>query len=154
MAGQPGLYYSPKGFRIDAARTEWVQTAPPKSMPALVTVYQSPLGGEGVTPALTVRVDHAGDAPNLATYVKRWMKDYPRLGFEVLSAKNVRVADQAAFALDLVSRESRKQLRQVIFLRQKTAVILNCRDDQKTFGKTLPECNEIIRTFRWTTVRE
>ena len=149
-SGQPGLYYSPKGFRIDAAKTAWVQTAPPKQIPSLVTVYQAPVPSEGASPALTVRVDQLTAQHTLKTYVKKWMQDYSRFGFEVLAAKPITVNTTQAFLLDIVSRETKKQLRQVVFLKNRVAVILNCRDDPRFFGKTVEDCNQIIRTFRWT----
>lgn len=154
VSGHPGLFYSPKGFRMDAAQTEWVQSAPPKHVPSLVTVYQAPTILDGSGPALTVRVDNVEDGLPLKTYVKTYMQDYSRFGFEVLTAKNITVNEIPAFRLDIVSRETKKQLRQVVFLKRKTAVILNCRDDQQSFGKTVEDCNEIIRTFRWTSTAE
>jgi len=153
-SGQPGLYYSPKGFRIDAAKTAWVQTAPPKQIPSLVTVYQSPLPAEGTSPALSVRVDNLAQGQPLKAYVKRWIQDYSRFGFEVLTSKPITVNASQAYLLDIVSRETKKQLRQVVFLRDKIAVILNCRDEQHSFGKTVEDCNQIIRTFRWTSATE
>ena len=149
VSEKPGLFLSPKGFRMNSAQTAWVQTVPPKNIPALVTIYKSPVPMNGQQPALTVRVDNLHQVQPLKTYVKKWMKDYGRFGFEVLTAKPVKIGENQAFLLDIVSRETQKQLRQVVFLREKTAVILTCRDGRESFSKTVQDCNEIVKTFEW-----
>ena len=82
-------------------------------------------------------------------FVKQWIKDYPRLGFEILSSKPLKVNGSAAFLIDTIHREGSKQLRQVVFLKEKKAVILTCRDHKDSFEKSVKGCNEIIRTFKW-----
>ncbi|MBX3021038.1 MAG: hypothetical protein KF799_05120 [Bdellovibrionales bacterium] len=150
VAPKPGMFYSSKGFRIDAANTAWVQSAPPKKIPSLVTVYKAPMPLDGQQPALTVRVDDLRTALPLKTYVKKWMQDYTRFGFDVLTAKQVKINETSAFLLDIISKETKKQLRQVVFLKEKTAVILTCRDQRQTFSKTVQDCNQIIKSFEWT----
>ena len=103
----------------------------------------------GQQPALTVRVDDMRVIQPLKSYVKKWMKDYTRFGFEVLTAKPIKVGENQAFLLDIVSRETQKQLRQVVFVREKVAVILTCRDGRDSFAKTVQDCNEIVKTFEW-----
>lgn len=154
VSGTPGLYHSPRGFRVDAAKTDWIQAAPPKKIPSLVTVYRSPLPVDGQQPALTVRVDDLRKTLPLRTYVKKWMQDYGRFGFDVLTAKQIKINEASAFLLDIVSRSTNKQLRQVVFLREKTAVILTCRDQAVTFNKTVQDCNQIIKSFQWTSATE
>jgi hypothetical protein len=149
VSAQPGLFYSPKGFRLNSAQTAWVQSAPPRHIPSLVTIYKSPLPQNGQQPALTVRVDSLRQPQSLKGYVKKWMKDYSRFGFEVLTAKPIKIKDNPAFLLDIVSRATRKQLRQVVFLKEKTAVTLTCRDGRESFAKTVQDCNEIVKTFEW-----
>ncbi len=144
VSDKPGQFLSAKGFSLNSAQTAWVQGAPPKHIPSLVTVYRSPVPLNGQQPALTVRVDELRRLQGLKTYVKRWMKDYTRFGFEVLTAKPIKIHDNQAFLLDIVSRETQKQLRQVVFLKNKTAVILTCRDGRDSFAKTVQDCNEIV----------
>ncbi len=148
------FFYSPKGFRIDPSKTAWVQTEAPKNIPSLVTIFKSPVPVDGQQPALTVRVDELQRKQGLKTYIKRWMQDYSRFGFDVLTAKNVVINNQSAFLLDIISRETKKQLRQVVFLKDKIAVILTCRDGRESFSKTVQDCNQIIKTFRWTDAAE
>jgi hypothetical protein len=154
VARKPGLFFSGKGFRLDAADTAWVQAPTPKKIPSLVAVYKAPLPIDGQQPALTVRVDDLRRSQGLRSYVKRWMQDYSRFGFDVLTAKPVKVGEAQAFLLDIVSRETKKQLRQVVFMRNKTAVILTCRDQRQSFAKTVQDCNQIIKSFQWTSAAE
>lgn len=149
ISEKPGLFYSKKGFRLHSADTAWVQTPAPKNIPSLATIYKSPVLTDGQQPALTVRVDDIRKNQSLRAYVKKWMKDYSRFGFEVLTAKPVKVNNTSAFMLDIISRETQKQLRQVVFVKDKTAVILTCRDSQSSFSKTVQDCNDIVNTFEW-----
>lgn len=140
---------STKGFRMNAGNTAWIQSPPPKDIPSLVTVYKAPVSQHGQQPALSVRVDDLKSTQSLRKYVRRWMQDYTRFGFDVLTAKPIKINDQSAFLLDIVSRETQKQLRQVVFLKNKTAVILTCRDHRDSFSKSVQDCNQIVKSFKW-----
>lgn len=150
VSEKPGLFYSPKGFKIHSGATAWVQAPPPKNIPSLVTVYKAPVSQHGQTPALSVRVDELRKSQTLKNYIRKWMQDYTRFGFDVLTAKAIKINEQSAFLLDIVSKETQKQLRQVVFLKNKTAVILTCRDHRSSFGKSVQDCNQIVKTFEWT----
>jgi hypothetical protein len=149
LTEKPGVFRSPLGFRIDAADTGWKQIPPPEDNPFLSVVYRSNKSNDGVQAALTVRVDSTDANEDLDTYTKKWMKDYPRLGFEVLTAKKVRVTDEVGFMIDLINRENQIQLRQVLFIKNDKVVNLTCRDHYREFNDTLKSCNEIFRSFRW-----
>jgi hypothetical protein len=148
MSEKKGLFRSPLGFALDSGHSNWEQVAAPQENPFIATIYRAE-NSSGIQAALTVRVDQLNEKTSLDSYAKKWLKDYPRFGFEILSSKKVKVGNQVAFLLDLINRENQKQLRQVLFLREKNAVTLTCRDQLKTFSNTLRSCNSIIRTFRW-----
>lgn len=154
VSSQPGQFYSTKGFRLDAAQTAWLQRPPPKHIPSLVTVYRSPVQQNGQQAALTVRIDDLQTKQPLQKYVKKWMRDYSRFGFDVLTAKPIKLKNNSAFLLDIVSRETEKQIRQIVLIKNKTAVIMTCRDHRDTFAKTVQDCNEIMKTFSWVSVTE
>ena len=134
---------------MHSAETAWTQNLPPKDIPSLVTVYKSPVQKNGQQPALSVRVDDLKRKQSLKNYMKKWMQDYHRFGFDVLTAKPIKINSQSAFLLDIISRETKKQLRQVVFLKDKTAVTLTCRDHSESFAKTVQDCNQIVKTFEW-----
>ena len=58
--------------------------------------------------------------------------------------------NEVAYMFDLVNKDTEKQLRQVVFLKETRAVILTCRDHIESFNDNLKDCNSIIRTFQWT----
>lgn len=170
-----GLYRSPNGFTIAAGKSGWTLTSPPKDSKHVAAMYlpreatsvaqqmkadlqakgdvvkttRQPASQESKA-ALTVRVDELKKETTLDKYVQRWMKEYPRYGFDVLGSAAFTQNKQRGYVLDLVNRDQKKQLRQVVFVKDKKAVILTCRDQQATFKDSLKSCNEIIRNFTWT----
>lgn len=145
-----GRFISQHGFLLNSAATEWVHAPAPKDIASVETVYKAPDSETGVQAALTVRVDDLKEDLGLKNYIQQWLKDYHRLGFDILASQPVKVGNYKAYMLDLLHGESKKQLRQVIFVRRKKAVVLTCRDHKESFLTTLKSCNEIIRSFRWT----
>ncbi len=146
ISGKNGVFYSPLGFSLNAANTDWDLTPKPKNNRFIKTIYRSPNDPEAL---LTVRADKIARPVNVVQYAKKWLNDYPRFGFQVLQAKRVKVSGQPAYLVDLLSHESGKQLRQVLFVKGDTAITLTCRDSIKHFGQTLKSCDKIIRTFQW-----
>jgi hypothetical protein len=148
ISGKKGLFQSPLGFSIHLGATDWAQVPAPANNAYIEAVYRRN-DDSATQAALTVRVDAITKPTDLDKYSAKWMKDYPRFGFEVITSKKVKVGNETGFLLDLVNRESAKQLRQVLFVKNKNAVTLTCRDDIKSFSQTLAACNDIIRTFTW-----
>jgi hypothetical protein len=149
MSAKPGIFYSEHGFTLDAGKSTWIQSEAPKDIPALATLYVAPKSPSGSQASLSVRVDQLKQDLSVRHYVKQWMKDYPKLGFQVLDSKPVKVNGQNAFLIDVFQREMGRQLRQVIFVKNRVAVVLICRDSQNTFDESAKVCTNIVRTFRW-----
>ncbi len=177
VSPQIGLYHSPIGFQMNSGKTGWKHVAPPAGNKYIATVYraepgsvaaqmQNDLRAQGnivngnsstlsanvkvsAPASLTVRIDDLDKDVSLDRYIAKWMKEYPRYGFDVLGSKPFIQNKQKGYVLDLVNRNQGKQLRQVVFLKQKKAVILTCRDGVATFQKSLASCNQIIKTFSW-----
>lgn len=144
-----GLFFSPLGFKISAEKTDWIHTLNDKDHPYILTEYRSPHVDFGVQAALTVRVDQLKSKRTLKSYMKKWIKDYPKFGFQVLNSKPINVNQQMGFLMDILNPKNRRQLRQVIFLKEKTAVVLTCRFHKKTETHNLHQCNQIIKNFKW-----
>lgn len=176
VSPQLGLYRSPIGFQVTNGGSGWVHAQAPKGNKYIVTMYKAPtaaqpgsiadqmkndLNSKGSVVAstrapastsaatLTVRVDELPKDIAIDKYIQKWMKEYPRYGFDVLGSKPFVQNKQRGYVLDLVNREQGKQLRQVVFLKQKRAVIMTCRDRIATFQANLKGCNQIVRTFTW-----
>lgn len=150
LGSQSGLYMSELGFRISAENTTWVHTLPPEDNPYLLTEYRSPRVTHGVQSALTVRKDKLKKNMTLKSYMKKWLKDYPRFGFKILNSKPIKVNHHLGYLMDIYNNQNKRQLRQVVFLKDKLAVILTCRAHRKNFGQDVKSCNRIIKNFNWT----
>ncbi|MCJ8278081.1 MAG: hypothetical protein MJK18_14660 [Bdellovibrionales bacterium] len=81
--------------------------------------------------------------------MKRWIKEYPKYGYDVLGSKSFKTKKKRGFVIDLVNQKKKRQLRQVIYFKKKTAVLMTCRDHTASFSSSLKECNKIIKKFRW-----
>lgn len=156
VAPQLGLYRSPLGFQISAGDSGWLHSEPPKDNKFIQTVYRAPsTGGQNgkqdavAGASLTVRVDELKKNIALDKYIQRWVKEYPKYGFDVLGSKSFVQNKQRGYVVDLLNRDNKKQLRQVVFMSKQRAVILTCRDQSVSFKQALKGCNQIIRTFDW-----
>lgn len=149
IAPELGIYRSPHGFEISKANTDWIQTRPPKSSKHIATVYRSPNVNDKTRASLTVRVDQMKNNMNLDKYVQRWTKEYPKFGFDVLGKKTFKIKNNEGYVIDLINSKKLRKIRQVVFKKDKLAVILTCRDHQTNFSNSLKQCNDIIRSFDW-----
>ncbi len=149
MAPQLGIHKSKFGFEILAKSTAWIKTQPPKKSRFIETVYRSPVTRNNVRATLTVRVDRMKNETSLKKYVRRWIKEYPKYGYDVLGSKGFKTSKKQGYVIDLINARKKRQLRQVIYLNNKTAVLMTCRDHTESFSSSLKECNNIVKEFRW-----
>lgn len=149
IAPRLGFFRSPDGFRLHAGDSGWLQAAPPKGNQTILTVYRSPQADSKAS--LTVRVDRLARGSTADRYIGRWIKEYPRFGFDVLGSQPFSQGGVRGHVIDLMNRDSRMQLRQVVFVNEgrKRAAILTCRDHATDFSGTLKSCNSIVKTFQW-----
>ncbi len=149
FAPRLGFYRSPDGFRLHSGESGWLQAAPPRGNQTILTVYRSPQNESKAS--LTVRVDRLARGATADRYIGRWIKEYPRFGFDVLGSQPFTQSGVRGHVIDLMNRDSKMQLRQVVFISEarKRAAILTCRDNAAEFSATLKSCNSIVKTFEW-----
>lgn len=146
ISPEKALFISPLGFQTSNGDTEWVLKTTQSNPTALITQYKS----ENSSGSLSIRIDRVHwKTTHLKAYVKTFINQYPRLGFDILSKKYFNHKGDQAFVIDLVHFKEKKQLRQVVFMKRDLAVIMTCRDQVEPFKKTLLDCNKIIKTFQW-----
>ena len=145
-----GLFISAHDFQISAENTNWRQENPQSGKGYILTQYRAPKPMAGVQPALTVRVDELKSETSLKRFMQKNIQTYPRLGFTILSQKPVKVNTQEAYLVDITNPRSKRQLRQVVFLRDKTVVTLTCRAHMTAFEQAVKDCNQIVRNFTWS----
>ena len=150
VAPKLGIYKSRFGFEIMANNTTWVQSQPPQKSRFIETVYRSPISRNNVRASLSVRVDNMKKKASLKKYVSRWVKEYPKYGYDVLGSRPFKASGKKGYVVDLVNQKKKRQLRQVIYLKKNRAVLMTCRDHTSSFKSSLRECNKIIKSFAWT----
>lgn len=151
VAPQLGLYRSAIGYEINAGKSGWIHAAAPADSKFVQTVYRAPQQSakDKVAASLTVRVDKLDKPMSMSRYIQRWQKEYPKYGFDVQGGKSFTEGKNKGYVLDLINKDAKKQIRQVVFMKAANAIILTCRDDVSSFKDSLKACNQIIRTFKW-----
>lgn len=140
------IYFSDDNFQISPAKTDWLMlTASEHS--SVQTQFINPKNNSQAK--MTVRSETLERNISLLAYVGRSSRDYNRFGFEVLSQRPLKINGQAAYLVDLKQNDSPIQLRQVLFKKDKTVVILTCSSHQESFKQELKACNQIYRNFKW-----
>jgi hypothetical protein len=149
LAPRLGFYRSPDGFQLHAGESGWLQAVPPRGNQTILTVYRNPQAESKAS--LTVRVDRLARDMTMERYIARWVKEYPRFGFDVLGSQTFSQDGVRGHVIDLMNRDSKMQLRQVVFVNEtrRRAAILTCRDQVTDFSNTLRSCNSIVKTFEW-----
>ena len=144
-----GFYKSAFGFEIKNDGTDWIQTDPPKKSRFVETVYRSPIIRNNVQASFTIRVDNMKNRIDLKNYVKKWAKEYPKYGYDVLGSQPFRDGKDWGYVIDLINPSKNRQLRQIIRMNGNVAVLMTCRDHSATFNNSLKECNKIAKNFKW-----
>ncbi len=103
---------------------------------------------------VSLRMDELSKPQGIETYAKKWMRDYPQYGFEILGTKAFAQGKGQGIVVDLFHRPNNKQLRQVILLQNKKVVILTCSDDRPKFSEVLTACNQLVKNFTWLESRK
>ena len=150
IADQTQPFISELGFKMNSANTDWKLMPKPIDSKYMVTLYQAPHTYKDLSATLTVRMDPLNEKIETQDYVKKWLRRYPRFGFEVLVAKPLEQKGKPGYVIDILNKENARQLRQVIFLKDKAAIVMTCKDHIDNFKNTLKSCNDISRTFEWT----
>ncbi len=149
VSEKKGLYRSKHGFQLHSADTAWYLQDSQTTSKNIETIYKSPKLSLGLQASLSVRVDEKKSHVSFNQYLKKSLKDYARLGMEVVRARPVKINDSNGFLVDALGSNKEKQIRQLVFGKGKTMVILTCRDHSRNFQKSVKECNEIFRSFKW-----
>jgi hypothetical protein len=145
---QYGHYFQSQGFNLKTAGTDWLPT-PQNNESLFESVRLTPKGQMESAASLSVRTDTLSKQSSLENYAKKWMRDYPSYGFEVLGAKSFGMAGGPGLVVDMIQKGRSKQIRQVILQKGNRVAILTCLDNQSSFQKTLIACNQLVKNFAW-----
>ncbi|MBC7370405.1 MAG: hypothetical protein H7326_02505 [Bdellovibrionaceae bacterium] len=153
MDPQLGHYFQSQGFNLKTAGTDWLPT-PQNNESIFESVRLTPKGLMESSASMSVRTDSLNKQATLESYAKKWMRDYPSYGFEVLGAKSFAMAGGPGLVVDMIQKSRSKQLRQVILQKGQRVAILTCLDNQSSFQKTLTACNQLVKNFEWNGANE
>ncbi len=145
---QQGHYFQSQGFNLRTLGTDWLPV-PQNKESLFESVRFTPKGDIESTASLSVRTDTISKQASLESYAKKWMRDYPSYGFEVLGTKAFAVDGIPGLVVDMVQKSKNKQIRQVILQNGQHMAILTCLDNQTSFQKTLVSCNQLVKNFDW-----
>ncbi len=143
---EEGRFLEPHGFRLKTTNLKWT-VVPDEKASIFQTFRFAPTNGQ--TAQLTVRKDDLGQQKNLEVYAKKWMREYPQYGFEILTTKNMQIGGGDGLLIDLVHRGKNQQIRQLVLHKNKKVVILTCLDDISKFRSTVSDCNQMMTSFSW-----
>lgn len=145
---EKGYSFLSFGFKISTAQTSW-KPQYEESTGIFPEIRFEPKAAINTKATMALRMDELSDNTNLTTYARKWMREYPQYGLEVLGTKSLKLGGGNSLIIDLFQKTKGKQLRQVVFQKNKKLVILTCQDQQTQFNNTLNSCNQIIRSFEW-----
>lgn len=136
-------------FTISELGTNWESSPTPPDSDSIRALFRAKVQDKNQA-TLTVRTEKLEHGEkDLKDYVRRWLKEYPKFGYNVLGQKPFMLDGRQAFVVDLLSTTTGKQARQILSENNKTIVLLTCLDSKDHFDKSLPSCNKIIRNFKW-----
>lgn len=144
VSPEKGLFFQRYGFLLKTEQSGWTLATPSDQV-----TYVNPKSETG---SLSVRTETLRIEMTLENYAKRWMKDYPNFGFDVLGTKAFGLNKARGLVVDLSHKKSGQQLRQILFLKDKKVVILTCKDQSAKFEATLQGCNQIAKSFQWSEI--
>jgi len=148
MDPQYGHFFQNQGFQLKTTGTNWLPT-PQNEESLFDSVRFTPNGKIDSAASISVRTDILTKQNNLETYAKKWMRDYPSYGFEVLGAKSFTIGEGPGLVVDMVQKNRNQQIRQVILQKDRQVAILTCLDNRRDFQKTLVACNQLVKNFQW-----
>ncbi len=99
----------------------------------------------------TVNVDKFSRPTSFDSYVKKWVKEYPYFGFEILKTQVMKIGGQPCYLVDFAHRKKNKQMRQFVVVKKDYAVVMTCADEIGKFKDTSLQCADLVNNFQWTT---
>lgn len=144
---EKGLSYLAKGYSLKTTGTNW--TAVSAENESLIDIVRFADKDSKLTGTLSIRTDRIAKNVSLEIYAKKFMRDYPNYGFDVLGSKNVVINQSSGLVVDMVQKVKNTQLRQVILKNNSQVAILTCLDSKDNFMTTITSCNQIIKSFEW-----
>lgn len=137
------------GFSLKTAGTDWVPVHDDKDTIFQTIRIEPKKKSQESNASLSIRMDTLKEATGLEGYARKWMRDYPSYGFQILGTKTFNLGGGKGMVVDLVQKAKNKQLRQVILQKNEKVAVVTCLDEKDRFSETLLSCNQIVKSFEW-----
>lgn len=114
------------------------------------------MSGEGMsfastqspTASFSIKLDNIAATTTLEGYARRWMKEYPSYGFQVLGTKSLTFKGEKTMVIDMLQKDKQQQIRQLIVRNDRRVAIVTCFETQARFAKILGECNALVENLK------
>jgi hypothetical protein len=149
----PHQFYDPiRHLLINAAGTHWDLSGADVTGPTAVTgshlqfVARAPeLSENSIQSTLTLRIDK-GDWRSARTYAERWLKDFPKFGYELQMSRETQLGNLNGFDMEFKGKNSPRTARQFIVKRPGEMWIFTCTGDGEHFATIWSSCEKILKT--------
>jgi hypothetical protein len=153
----PSQYYDPeRKLSLSSTDTKWdffssddMTSKTTLTDKSLQFVARSPYVVEqGLQPTLTLRIDH-GNWSTARAYGERWLKDFPKFGYELQMSRDSTIGNLKGFEMELAATQSKHVIRQFIVKSKQEFWVFTCTSDQKHFTNTWSACERILKTAKY-----
>jgi len=140
------------GFELIKNDQKWVRIVPNEKDPFHLALLRP----EGHSQArLNIRVDPVAKRSekvkvSLKSYTEHWIRQYPKLGIEILEHAYTKINGKPAARIDSYNTNNKMQIRQYVVWHNDNAVLFACADHRDNFVKSLYSCERVLRFVSWT----
>ncbi len=153
----PSQYYDPvRKLSLSSGDTKWdffssddLSSKTTSKDKNLQFVARSPYVIErGLQPTLTLRIDH-GTWSTARAYGERWLKDFPKFGYELQMSRDSSIGTLKGFEMELSAPQLKHVIRQFIVKSNQEFWVFTCTSDQKHFSNSWSACERILKTAKY-----
>ncbi|MFN7729533.1 MAG: hypothetical protein ACK5P7_10295 [Bdellovibrio sp.] len=148
-SSEKNLFLARKGFQLGLKGTNWKMQLDESLSRGDEDSSWRFSNADFLSAQAHLKTDFLKAEMSLESYAKRWMRDYSVLGMDVMGSRVFSQNGQRGIVIDVRQPKKKLQLRQAVFMKKKSVVIVTCSDEQATFEKSINECNQLIKNFSW-----
>lgn len=154
IVSENSYFQSKWGFTIHKSDVHWTRLIPDAKDPYHLTTYRPLMTAPDSQASLNIRVDPVSKRPSkkkivLKSYLNYWLKQYPKLGMEVLKHEYTLLNGKKAVRVDAYNLSTSMQIRQYIVWEGENALLFSCSDKKDTFAVSLYACEQILQSMSW-----
>jgi hypothetical protein len=102
---------------------------------------------KGIQPTLTMRVD-TGNWSSARLYAAKWLKEYPKFGYELQMSREARFGTLDGFEMELQANDTNRRVRQFVVARPSEVWVFTCSSDKENFDAAWSACRKILSTAK------